>query len=105
MVRREQQTRHRQHRGRLREPQLGCPDKFCERLRVLRVPSRLSLLMSNSFLFPNDFVWGAATSAYQIEGYPLADGAGSSIWHRFSHTPGLTENGDTGDVACEHYRR
>ncbi len=61
--------------------------------------------MSNSFLFPNDFVWGAATSAYQIEGYPLADGAGSSIWHRFSHTPGLTENGDTGDVACEHYRR
>lgn len=61
--------------------------------------------MSNSFLFPNDFVWGAATSAYQIEGYPLADGAGPSIWHRFSHTPGLTENGDTGDIACEHYRR
>lgn len=61
--------------------------------------------MSNSFLFPNDFVWGAAASAYQIEGYPLADGAGPSIWHRFSHTPGLTENGDTGDIACEHYRR
>jgi beta-glucosidase len=61
--------------------------------------------MSDSFRFPNDFVWGAATSAYQIEGYPLADGAGSSIWHRFSHTPGLTDNGDTGDIACEHYRR
>jgi len=61
--------------------------------------------MSSSFQFPNDFLWGAATSAYQIEGSPLADGAGASIWHRFSHTPGLTENGDTGDIACDHYRR
>jgi beta-glucosidase len=61
--------------------------------------------MSDSFRFPDDFMWGAATSAYQIEGSPLADGAGPSIWHRFSHTPGLTENGDTGDVACDHYRR
>jgi len=61
--------------------------------------------MSDSFRFPSDFRWGAATSAYQIEGFPLADGAGASIWHRFSHTPGMTENGDTGDVACEHYRR
>ena len=55
--------------------------------------------------FPPDFLWGAATSAYQIEGSPLADGAGPSIWHRFSHTPGRTANGDTGDVACDHYRR
>ena len=55
--------------------------------------------------FPNDFVWGAATAAYQIEGWPLADGAGSNIWHRFSHTPGRVLNGDTGDVACDHYRR
>jgi beta-glucosidase len=61
--------------------------------------------MSESFRFPDDFLWGAATSAYQIEGSPLADGAGPSIWHRFSHTPGLTENGDTGDIACDHYRR
>lgn len=61
--------------------------------------------MSSSFRFPEDFLWGAATSAYQIEGSPLSDGAGASIWHRFSHTPGLTENGDTGDVACDHYRR
>jgi beta-glucosidase len=61
--------------------------------------------MSNSFKFPDDFLWGAATAAYQIEGSPLADGAGASTWHRFSHTPGLTENGDTGDVACDHYRR
>lgn len=55
--------------------------------------------------FPTDFVWGAATAAYQIEGSPLADGAGPNIWHRFSHTPGRTANGDTGDIACDHYRR
>jgi beta-glucosidase len=54
--------------------------------------------------FPADFLWGAATAAYQIEGSPLADGASPSIWHRFSHTPGRTANGDTGDVACDHYR-
>jgi len=61
--------------------------------------------MSKHFEFPRDFVWGAATAAYQIEGSPLADGAGPSIWHRFSHTPGNTANGDTGDVACDHYYR
>jgi beta-glucosidase len=61
--------------------------------------------MSEQFRFPEDFLWGAATAAYQIEGYPLADGAGPSIWHRFSHTPGHTFNGDTGDVACDHYHR
>ena len=55
--------------------------------------------------FPAGFLWGAATSAYQVEGEPLADGAGPSIWHRFTHTPGATESGDTGDVACDHYRR
>ncbi len=55
--------------------------------------------------FPTGFLWGAATSAYQIEGAPFADGAGASIWHRFVHTPGLTASGDTGDVACDHYHR
>jgi len=60
---------------------------------------------SDLLRFPEGFLWGAATSAYQIEGSPLADGAGASIWHRFAHTPGLTTNGDTGDVACDHYRR
>lgn len=55
--------------------------------------------------FPPDFLWGAATSAYQIEGAPLADGAGPSIWHRFTHTPGRVTNGETGDVACDHYHR
>jgi beta-glucosidase len=60
---------------------------------------------SGPIRFPETFLWGAATSAYQIEGAPLADGAGPSIWHRFSHTPGRTARGDTGDVACDHYHR
>jgi beta-glucosidase len=55
--------------------------------------------------FPAGFLWGAATSAYQIEGSPLADGAGPSNWHRFSHTPGRTLDGETGEAACDHYRR
>src|SRR4051812_25558057 len=55
--------------------------------------------------FPADFLWGGATSAYQIEGSPLADGAGPSIWQRFAHTPGMMKTGDTGDIACAHYRR
>ena len=61
--------------------------------------------MSNLVQFPDGFLWGAATSAYQIEGSPLADGAGPSNWHRFSRTPGSIVNGDTGDVACDHYHR
>jgi beta-glucosidase len=55
--------------------------------------------------FPPGFLWGCATSAYQIEGSPLADGAGPSNWHRFVRTPGRVHDGDTGDVACDHYRR
>jgi len=61
--------------------------------------------MTNSFSFPDGFLWGAATSAYQVEGSPLADGAGPSIWHRFTRTPWLVPSGDNGDVACDHYRR
>src|ERR1700693_3344199 len=55
--------------------------------------------------FRDGFLGGAAVSAYQVEGSPLADGAGASIWHRFSHTPGLVLHGETGDVACDLYRR
>ncbi|MGZ5295792.1 MAG: GH1 family beta-glucosidase [Actinomycetota bacterium] len=55
--------------------------------------------------FPPDFLWGAATAAFQIEGATTEDGRGESIWDRFSHTPGRVRNGDTGDIACDHYHR
>jgi len=53
---------------------------------------------------PNDFAWGVATSSYQIEG-SVGEGRGECIWHRFSHTPGKTLNGEHGDVACDHLHR
>jgi beta-glucosidase len=55
--------------------------------------------------FPSDFLWGAATAAYQIEGATREDGRGLSIWDRFSSIPGNTHDGDTGDVAADHYHR
>lgn len=55
--------------------------------------------------FSTDFLWGAATASYQIEGAAFEDGKGPSIWDTFSHTPGKVKNGDTGDVACDHYHR
>lgn len=55
--------------------------------------------------FPDGFVWGAATASYQIEGAVQEDGRGPSIWDIFSHTPGKVANGDTGDVAVDHYHR
>src|SRR4030095_12490323 len=61
--------------------------------------------MTQGIEFPAGFLWGSATPAYQIEGSPLADGAGPSIWQRFTHTPGMVRDNDTGDVACDHYRR
>ncbi|GAA2423581.1 GH1 family beta-glucosidase [Streptomyces glaucus] len=54
---------------------------------------------------PHDFLWGTATSAYQIEGAVAEDGRAPSIWDTFSHTPGKTAGGDHGDVACDHYHR
>jgi beta-glucosidase len=55
--------------------------------------------------FPSDFLWGTATASYQIEGAWDEDGKGESIWDRFSHTEGNVRNGDTGDIACDHYHR
>lgn len=55
--------------------------------------------------FPTDFQWGVATSSYQIEGAAAKDGRKPSVWDTWSHTPGRTKNGDTGDVACDHYHR
>ncbi|PXA87126.1 beta-glucosidase [Nostoc sp. 3335mG] len=55
--------------------------------------------------FPKDFLWGCATASYQIEGAVHEDGRGETIWDVFSHTPGKTANGDTGDVACDSYHR
>jgi beta-glucosidase len=55
--------------------------------------------------FPAEFVWGAATASYQVEGATLEDGRGESIWDRFCRTPEKVRNGDTGDIACDHYHR
>ncbi len=60
---------------------------------------------ADQLVFPADFIWGASTSSYQIEGAVDVDGRGKSIWDIFSHTPGRVKGGDTGDVACDHYHR
>jgi beta-glucosidase len=55
--------------------------------------------------FPEGFIWGASTAAYQIEGAASSDGKGPSVWDTFSHTPGKVRGGDTGDIACDSYHR
>ena len=55
--------------------------------------------------FRKDFIWGAATASYQVEGAAFEDGKGRSIWDDFSHTQGKVYNGQTGDVSCDHYHR
>ena len=59
--------------------------------------------MSN--IFPKNFIWGAATSSYQIEGATNIDGKGKSIWDKFSHTKGKVANNENGDIATDHYNR
>jgi len=59
----------------------------------------------SSFAFGDDFIFGAATSSYQIEGAVEADGRGPTIWDEFCRTPGKVADGATGDVACDHYHR
>ncbi len=60
--------------------------------------------MANKIKFPDNFIWGTATAAYQIEGSWNKHGKGESTWDRFSHTPGKINNNETGDVADNHYR-
>ena len=61
--------------------------------------------MSKKNAFPEDFIWGSATSSYQIEGAPTAGGKGPSVWDIFSHIPGKIINNDNGDIACDHYHK
>ena len=56
-------------------------------------------------IFPEGFLWGTATAAYQIEGGVTDGGRGPSIWDTFTHTPGRTYNGETGDLAVDHFNR
>ncbi|MGD0385491.1 MAG: GH1 family beta-glucosidase [Solirubrobacteraceae bacterium] len=60
---------------------------------------------ATALAFPDGFLWGAATSAYQIEGAATADGRAPSVWDTFSHLPGKVRGGDTGDIACDFYHR
>lgn len=59
----------------------------------------------SSYSFSSDFVFGSATASYQIEGAAAEGGRTPSIWDTFSHAPGNVENGDNGDIACDHYHR
>lgn len=73
--------------------------------RVHDTPSREETEEPEARRFPANFLWGTATSAYQVEGAWDEDGRGPSIWDSFAHTPGQVINNDTGDVACDHYHR
>jgi hypothetical protein len=60
---------------------------------------------SSSLLSSSNFLWGTATASYQVEGAYQEDGRGRTVWDDYSHTPGKVANGDTGDVATDHYHR
>src|SRR5690348_14714476 len=72
---------------------------------ALAKPGVANALQPNDLSFPKDFRWGTATASYQIEGAVKEDGRGPTNWDIFSHTPGRTFNGDTGDVADDSYHR
>jgi len=72
---------------------------------ALGKPGAAAALTPTDLSFPKDFKWGTATAAYQIEGAVKEDGRGETNWDVFSHTPGRTANGDTGDVADDSYHR
>lgn len=70
---------------------------------MLQIPDRST--GETKMAFKKDFIWGAATSAYQIEGAAFEDGKGPSIWDVYSHQPGKIVDGQDGDIACDHYHR
>ncbi|GMH42845.1 hypothetical protein BSKO_10764 [Bryopsis sp. KO-2023] len=72
-------------------------------LKVVCASKTMGSTENDELRFPEGFMWGTATASYQIEGGWNEGGRGWSIWDSFSHTPGNVENGDTGDVACDHY--
>jgi beta-glucosidase len=63
------------------------------------------MLDINDTTIPKDFLWGVASASYQIEGFPLTNGASPSIWHNFSHKRGKIHNNENADLACDHYHR
>lgn len=69
------------------------------------VPKKFKKKAGDVMSFRKDFIWGAATASYQIEGAAFEDGKGLSVWDQFCHTPGKVFEGHTGDVACDHYHR
>lgn len=85
--------------------------EFAQRLAAAAAAASLPRLAGSAppapreLQFPAGFLWGCATSAYQIEGAVGADGRGRTIWDSFAHTPGKTHQGETGDVAADSYHR
>src|SRR5436305_4872235 len=73
--------------------------------RSMSSPARGTQPSKLTAAFPPDFLWGAATSAYQIEGAVHEDGRALSVWDRFAAVPGATYQGQTGEIAADHYHR
>lgn len=78
---------------------------FLKTTAGLAATSAMPGFAADDLRFPDGFLWGASTASYQVEGAAREDGRGPSVWDTFSHTPGRIRNGDTGDVACDHYHR